>query len=180
MFVPFRDAIYFSKLTQGFTLGYYLCHLRRPFSISIGDADAIFFAIGKAWVYTSADPTILNLRSKGANIMAGKFELKVSKNGKYFFNLLAGNGQIILSGEMYESKTAAESGIESVQKNSGDDARYERLTSANGDPYFTLKASNGQVIGKSEMYSSASSMENGIESVKANAAGAPIVEAQAG
>ena len=28
--------------------------------------------------------------------MAGKFELKKSKNDKYFFNLLAGNGQIIL------------------------------------------------------------------------------------
>ena len=112
--------------------------------------------------------------------MAGKFELKVSKNGKYFFNLLAGNGQIILSSEMYESKSAAENGIASVQKNSADDARYGRLTAANGDPYFTLNSTNGQVIGKSEMYSSASSMENGIASVKANAADAPIVEAQAG
>ena len=44
--------------------------------------------------------------------MAGKFELKVAKNGKYHFNLLAGNGQIILSSEMYESKSAAENGIE--------------------------------------------------------------------
>ncbi len=112
--------------------------------------------------------------------MAGKFELKISKNGKYFFNLLAGNGQIILSSEMYESKTAAENGIASVQKNSGDDGRYERLTSATGDPYFTLKAANGQEIGRSEMYKSAASMENGIASVKANATGAPIVEAQAG
>ena len=112
--------------------------------------------------------------------MAGKFELKVAKNGKYHFNLLAGNGQIILSSEMYESRSAAENGIASVQKNAADDARYDRLTSANGDPYFTLKSTNGQVIGKSEMYSSASSMENGIASVKTNAPDAPIVESQAG
>ncbi|MCB0638357.1 MAG: YegP family protein [Lewinella sp.] len=32
-----------------------------------------------------------------------------------------------------------------------------------------LKASNGQVIGKGEMYSKAASMENGIASVKKNA-----------
>ena len=109
--------------------------------------------------------------------MAGKFELKVAKNGKYHFNLLAGNGQIILSSEMYESKSAAENGIASVSKNGGDDGRYERLTSKGGDPYFTLKAGNGQVIGQSEMYKSASAMENGIESVKKNAPGAPTVEA---
>ena len=100
--------------------------------------------------------------------MAGKFELKVAKNGKYHFNLKAGNGQVILSSEMYESKAAAENGIASVQKNAGDDARYERKESSNGKPYFNLKASNGQAIGKSEMYESVASMENGIESVKKN------------
>ena len=109
--------------------------------------------------------------------MAGKFELKVSSNGKYHFNLKAGNGQIILSSEMYESKSAATNGIASVQKNAPDDGRYERKTSSNGKPFFTLKAGNGEVIGKSEMYESASAMENGIESVKSNAPGAPTDEA---
>ena len=109
--------------------------------------------------------------------MAGKFELKIAKNGKFHFNLLAGNGQIILSSEMYESKSAAENGIASVQKNAADDARYDRLTSKAGDPYFTLKAGNHQVIGQSEMYKSTASMENGIESVKKNGPGAPTVEA---
>ncbi len=108
--------------------------------------------------------------------MAGKFELKVAKNGKYHFNLLAGNGQVILSSEMYETKSAAENGIASVQKNAGDDGRFERKSSTKGDPYFVLKAGNGQEIGRSEMYKSTSSMENGIESVKKNAPGAATVE----
>ncbi len=108
--------------------------------------------------------------------MAGKFELKTSSNGKFHFNLKAGNGQIILSSEMYESKAAAENGIASVKKNSADDGRYERKESSNGKPYFNLKASNGQVIGKSEMYESTASMENGIESVKKNGPDAPTVE----
>ncbi|MEP5569052.1 MAG: YegP family protein [Halioglobus sp.] len=100
--------------------------------------------------------------------MAGKYELKKTASGKFMFNLKAGNSQIILTSELYESKSAAENGIASVQKNSPDDARYERKESKNGDPFFVLKATNGQAIGKSEMYSSASAMENGVESVKKN------------
>lgn len=100
--------------------------------------------------------------------MAGYFELKKSSNDKFMFNLKAGNHEVILTSEMYESKAAAENGIASVRENSPSDERYDRKESKAGDPYFNLKAGNGQVIGKSEMYSSASAMENGIESVKTN------------
>ena len=41
--------------------------------------------------------------------MAGKFEIKESTGGKFRFNLKAGNGQIILSSESYETKQGAES-----------------------------------------------------------------------
>ncbi len=106
--------------------------------------------------------------------MAGKFDLKKSPSGKFMFNLKAGNGQIILTSELYESKSAAENGIESVKKNAGDDGRYERKESKKGEPFFVLKAANGQVIGKSEMYSGNSAMENGIESVKTNGPSAEV------
>jgi uncharacterized protein YegP (UPF0339 family) len=49
--------------------------------------------------------------------MAGKFVLKRSSNGKYHFNLQAGNGEIIATSELYESKASAEKGIESVRVN---------------------------------------------------------------
>jgi uncharacterized protein YegP (UPF0339 family) len=108
--------------------------------------------------------------------MAGKFELKKSKNDKYFFSLLAGNGQKILASEMYETKASAVNGIESVKKNAPDDGRYERLVGKDGSPYFNLKAGNSQVIGVSEMYSSASARDNGIESCKTNAPGAATTD----
>lgn len=104
----------------------------------------------------------------------GKFEIKKDKAGKLRFNLKAGNGQIILSSEAYESKASCNNGIESVRKNSQDDARFERKTAKDGSPYFNLKSTNGQVIGNSEMYSSASAMENGVESVKKNAPDAAV------
>jgi len=110
--------------------------------------------------------------------MAGKFEIKKSANGKYHFNLKAGNGQIILSSEMYESKGACENGIESIKKNAGDENRYERKESTKGDPYFILKAGNGQEIGRSEMYQGGNAaMENGIQSVMKNAPDAAVVDA---
>ncbi len=106
--------------------------------------------------------------------MAGKFELKKSKNDKFYFSLLAGNGQIILSSEMYESKASANNGIESVKKNSPNDGRYERMASTKQEPYFVLKSGNHQVIGKSQMYASEKARDNGIESCQSNAPSAPI------
>lgn len=106
--------------------------------------------------------------------MAGKFELKRSPGGKFMFNLKAANGEVILTSELYDSKSAAENGIASVQKNSGDEVRYERKESSSGQPYFVLKAANHQVIGTSAMYSGPAAMEKGVESVKANGPAAAI------
>lgn len=49
--------------------------------------------------------------------MAGTFVLKKGAAGKFHFNLLAGNGQVIATSESYESKSAAQNGIESVKPN---------------------------------------------------------------
>lgn len=49
--------------------------------------------------------------------MAAKFVLKKGSSGKFHFNLLATNGQVIATSETYESKPAAMNGIESVKKN---------------------------------------------------------------
>jgi uncharacterized protein YegP (UPF0339 family) len=47
--------------------------------------------------------------------MAGKFEIKKDKAGKFRFNLVAANGEIIASSEAYESKEACKNGIQSVK-----------------------------------------------------------------
>lgn len=106
--------------------------------------------------------------------MAGKFELKKTASDQFMFNLKAGNGQVILTSETYESKASAENGINSVKSNAPHDERFERKTASNGSPFFNLKAANHQIIGRSEMYSSESARENGIESVKTNAPDAAV------
>jgi uncharacterized protein YegP (UPF0339 family)/CBS domain-containing protein len=105
---------------------------------------------------------------------SGRFEIKTSTNGKFHFNLIAGNGEIILSSEMYNSRSAAQNGIESVKRNAVEAKRYERKVNKNQEPYFVLKAGNGEIIGTSETFSSETAMENAISSVMRNATNAEI------
>ncbi|QNJ98609.1 YegP family protein [Constantimarinum furrinae] len=105
------------------------------------------------------------------------FEIKKSGD-KYHFVLKAANGQVILSSQMYASKSGATNGVESVKKNCGDDNCFERKTAKNGKFHFNIKSTNGQIIGSSQMYASESGMNNGIESVKKNAPGAKVKDVE--
>ena len=78
--------------------------------------------------------------------MSGNFEVKKAKDGQTFFHLKAANGQIILASEMYKARESALNGIESVKKNASLPERYAKLTSKNGQFYFTLKAANSATV----------------------------------
>lgn len=106
----------------------------------------------------------------------GKFVVSKRKNEEFQFNLKAANGQIILSSEGYTTKAACMNGIESVKKNSQDESKFETLEAKNGKHYFNLKATNGQIIGSSQMYESLAGCQNGIQSVMNNAPDAEVVE----
>lgn len=106
----------------------------------------------------------------------GKFEIIQRKNSEYQFNLKASNGQVILTSEGYTTKANCHNGIESVRKNSQIDSHFDHKNSKDGKWYFTLKASNGQVIGTSETYESKTNCEQGAESVKKNAPEATVVD----
>lgn len=107
--------------------------------------------------------------------MAGSFVILKGASA-FRFNLRAGNNEIILSSETYKTKDSALNGVESVRANSQDEARFARKTAKDGSPYFVLTAKNGEIIGKSEMYSSERARDNGIKSVVANAPGAKLVD----
>jgi uncharacterized protein YegP (UPF0339 family) len=112
------------------------------------------------------------------DVPVGKFAVGIAKSGENYFNLKATNGQTILTSVMYSSRDDCTNGIESVRANCNDDERYERRTSANNKHFFNLKTSDGQLIGKSEMYESVTNMEKGIASVKRNGSSTIVVEGQ--
>ena len=121
----------------------------------------------------------------------GKFVIKTTKTGVKFA-LKAGNGEVIATSEVYTTEAACRSGIASVQKAAPAAAvedqtvenfeaqkhpKFEVYTDKAGEYRFRLKASNGQIIAVGEGYKAKASCLNGIESVKKNAPGASIVEA---
>ncbi|MCR5645768.1 MAG: YegP family protein [Bacteroidales bacterium] len=106
----------------------------------------------------------------------GKFVIITRKNGEFQFNLKATNGQVILTSEGYTTKAACMNGIESVKKNSQVEARFDKKVASNGKPFFNLKATNGQIIGSSQMYANEKNMLNGLASVKKNAIDSEIVD----
>ena len=91
---------------------------------------------------------------------------KSEKDGKYYFNLHAGNGQVVLSSTTgYETKDSAVDGVYEVSQNAMIDERFDRRFSKSNKPYFILKSESGNTIGISEMYESKSATENGISAV---------------
>jgi uncharacterized protein YegP (UPF0339 family) len=60
--------------------------------------------------------------------MAGKFEVYQDRAGKHRFRLKASNGQVVATGEAYETKAAAKKGCESVQR-AADGAKVEEVDS---------------------------------------------------
>ncbi len=121
----------------------------------------------------------------------GKFVIKKTATG-FTFALKAGNGETIaIGGEVYSSLASCKNGCESVQKNApeanledqtveGFEAakhpKFEVYVDKAGEFRFRLKARNGEVIAASEGYKAKAGCLNGIESVRKNAADAPIVE----
>ena len=122
----------------------------------------------------------------------GKFVIKTVASG-IKFDLKAGNGEVIATSEVYNSKSACENGIESVRKNAPVAAiedqtiegfateknpKFEVYKDNKGEYRFRLKATNGQIIATGEGYVAKASCLNGVESVRRNAPEAPVAEAE--
>ncbi len=106
----------------------------------------------------------------------GRFEIKVDKAGEFRFNLLASNGQVILSSEGYKRKDSCLNGIESVRRHSAEERFFERTIAANGKYHFNLKAANGEIIGTSQLYADTGGLEGGIASVRMHAPDAVVFQ----
>ena len=113
----------------------------------------------------------------------GKFVVREVPSG-IKFDLLATNGEVIATSEVYKSKASCLSGVKSVMKNApaanvedqtaegfekAKCPKFEMYTDKAGEFRFRLKATNGEIILSSEGYAKKASCLNGIESVRKNA-----------
>jgi uncharacterized protein YegP (UPF0339 family) len=108
--------------------------------------------------------------------MPGKFVITKGKDSKFYFNLKASNGEVILQSQGYKDRKSCENGVQSVRNNSKQKSQFEHKTASNGKFYFCLNSTNAQIIGKSQMYKTQKGCANGIESVARNAADAKVVD----
>ncbi len=84
------------------------------FNLKAGNSQVILTSEG----YTTKASCMNGIESVRKNSTDdSKFDRLQAKNGKWYFNLKAGNGQIIGTSEMYESTSGRDNGIESVKKN---------------------------------------------------------------
>lgn len=112
-----------------------------------------------------------------------KYVLSEAKNG-FKFNLVASNGEVIASSQLYKSFATAKNGIASVTANAPVanienqtvkdfktelNPKFEVYKDKKGEFRFRLKAKNGQIIATSEGYSKVDSCLKGVASVKKNA-----------
>ena len=114
----------------------------------------------------------------------GKFVISDAKNGVKF-NLKAGNGEVIAHSEVYSSLASCKKGVASVIKNAPiakiedqtkegykkeSNPKFEVYQDKKGEYRFRLKARNGQIIAVGEGYTTMKACDNGIASVRKNAA----------
>lgn len=120
----------------------------------------------------------------------GRFVIRKVPSGLKF-DLRAGNGEAILTSEVYTTLAACRKGLESVRKNAPmanvenqtqtgyavlTHPKFEMYEDKSGQFRFRLKARNGQIIAVSEGYAAKTGCLNGIDSVRRNAADADVVE----
>lgn len=99
------------------------------------------------------------------------------------FDVLAPNGEVVATSEVYHSTQSCRKGIEGVRKaltkakladlTVADDPqvrnpRFEMYQDRAGDYRFRLRARNGEIVAFSEPYRSKSNCEKGMESVRRN------------
>ncbi len=84
------------------------------FRLKAGNGENILASEG----YKSKDSCENGISSVQKNAASeGNFEKLESNSGKHYFNLKAGNGQVIGTSQMYASSGSRDNGIASVQKN---------------------------------------------------------------
>ena len=87
------------------------------FRLKAGNGEPILASEGYT-TRAACDNGIESVRKNSAD--SGRFDIKEAANGKFHFNLKAGNGQVIGTSQMYANESGAKNGTESVAKNAAE------------------------------------------------------------
>lgn len=156
---------------------------RHYFNLMAGNGENVLRSQGYTRL-ASAQSGVASVLANGFD--KRNFDVKQASNGDYYFNLKAGNGEIIGSSEMYASKSNAERGARSVRalvrlanessKGAPQRESFEIFKGEDSKTYFRLRAGNGEILLGSQGYTALASAKTGIASVEANGSDAANFE----
>ena len=98
--------------------------------------------------------------------MLRMIEIKKYEEQGYDFSLKAEDGGNLLNSVTFTNEAEIKKIIEDLKNCIDAQNVFERRTNHEGKFLFSLKDSNGKLIGRSELYSSEAGMENGIKNVR--------------
>lgn len=93
-------------------------------------------------------------------------EIKKYEGNGYAFSIKAEDGGNLLNSVSFSSEDEVKKTVEHLKAIKDAQNVFERRTNHAGKFLFSMKGANGQLIGRSELYSSEAGMENGIKNVR--------------
>jgi uncharacterized protein YegP (UPF0339 family) len=96
-----------------------------------------------------------------------RFDVFQGSDLRFYFDVHAKNGAIVLQSQGYTTEASALNGAFSVQDNGVAAASYQILKAVDGRWYYNLMAPNGQVIATSETYATKQGAERARDSMVA-------------
>ena len=108
--------------------------------------------------------------------MPASFELKCNDDKQYYFNYLNSQGEILMMSGQYPDKQEAEQAIKDVRVGSLMGEQLAAGKVPEGDSFFVVKSSTGDILAKSILFSSQMVFDNAFHSMRDNACIAEIMD----
>lgn len=106
--------------------------------------------------------------------MSACFELKTNEDGQFYFHFLDSQGELLMMSGEYPDKQQAEQAIKDVKVGSLMSNQIAAGSVADGNTFFVIKDTVGDVLVKSVLFDSRMIFDNALHTVKDNACIAEI------
>ena len=106
--------------------------------------------------------------------MATVFKLKQNDNNAYYFHLVDGEGKVLMTSAEYPDKDQPEQGIKELRVGSLMSEQIAAGQVPEGDQFFVIKNSTGDVVAKSVLFESRMVFDHALHTVRDNACIAEI------
>lgn len=108
--------------------------------------------------------------------MAARFEVVLDEGGRFFFQLCAPKGDVLLTSLPGDSKIMIQNAVLNARNSVRDPERLVPHTSDSGKHFAVLKDRNGEVLARTVRVDSAEALETLLELVRSLGSSAPLVD----